>query len=173
MTSERLTPRRYIASPAPSSTIATADDWAKLAPAVTAERLRADSATLVAMKRMGNERLAARAQKLVEDDVRGGPAPKASVLTSGPRSLTIAPIDAEALREVSPDDARWLEQQRERYDNFDVVLFEAVNFMNGRPVNEIADLLSMEFADDFTPAWVDRLASVLSSIKLVALPAVR
>ena len=53
------------------------------------------------------------------------------------------------------------------------MLFEAVNFMNGRPVNEIADLLTMEFADELTPAWVDRLASVVSSSKLVTLPAVR
>jgi hypothetical protein len=92
----------------------------------------------------------------------------------GPQSLTIAPIDAEALRDLSSEDTKWLEEQRSRYDNLDVVLFEAINFMNGhRPANEIADLLTMEFTDAFTPAWVDRLSSVLASIKLVAMPAVR
>ena len=157
---------------------ATADDWQKLSPNVTAERLRADAATLTAMKRMGNERLAARAQKLLEDDVRVGPKPKGPAApapsTAGPRSLTIAPIDGEALRELSPAEAKWLEEQRARYDDFDVVLFEAVNFMNGnRSSAEIADLLTMEFADEFTPPWVDHLASTLASLKLVALPAVR
>ena len=159
----------------------SADDWQKFAPSVAAERLRADAATLVAMKRIGNERLAAKVRKMVEADVRyaGPPLPSAhekltGVSTSGPRSLTIAPIDAEVLRDLDKDDAAWIEEQRGVHDNFDVVLFETLNFMNGRRSNnEIADLLTMEFQEPFTPGWVDRVAAMLHSLNLVALPAVR
>jgi hypothetical protein len=167
-------------------TSADADQWQRLAPAVAAERLRSDAAILVSMKRIGNGRLAAEAQKRMNVDVslteRGTLTPRGAFIYSEPeiarprsvKSLTIAPVDGQALRDVGADDARWLEEQRQRYDDFDVILFETVNWMNGRrSSSEIADLLSMEFGDELTPAWVNRISSILASLKLVDLPPVR
>ncbi|MGB0035515.1 MAG: hypothetical protein WBP79_08585, partial [Candidatus Acidiferrales bacterium] len=52
---------------------------------------------------------------------------------------------------------------------FDVIVFEAMNFMNGKRASaEIAALLAVEFNRDFDAAWMDRLVGILEKIKVVA-----
>jgi hypothetical protein len=119
------------------------------------------------------ESMAARGD--VQAHTRGG---QASV--SGPRRLTLLPLDASVFDSASPDDAKWLSEQEARFasdseglatnPNFGLITFEAVNFMNGRrSTGEIADLLSAEYLLDIDQAWVDRLVSILEKQKLVGM----
>jgi aminopeptidase YwaD len=98
---------------------------------------------------------------------------------SGPRRLTLLPLDASVFDSASPDDAKWLSEQEARFasdseglaatPNFALISFEAVNFMNGRrSTGEIADLLSAEYLVDVDQVWVDRLVTILEKQKLVA-----
>jgi aminopeptidase YwaD len=100
-------------------------------------------------------------------------------LKPGPHRLTILPLDASVFETVSPDDKKWLDEQKARFasdseglatkPNFALLSFEAVNFMNGRrSTAEIADLLSAEYLLDIDQAWVDRLVSILQKQKLVS-----
>lgn len=99
--------------------------------------------------------------------------------TVGPHRLTLLPLDASVLENVSPDDKKWLAEQEARFasdseglatkTNFALISFEAVNFMDGhRSTAEIADLLSAEYLVEIDQAWVDRLVSILEKQKLAA-----
>lgn len=99
--------------------------------------------------------------------------------TVGPHRLTILPLDASALENVSADDKKWLADQEARFasdseglatkPNFALISFEAINFMDGhRSTAEVSDLLSAEYLLDIDQAWVDRLVSILEKQKLVA-----
>jgi hypothetical protein len=163
---------------------ADAEQWQRLAPAVAGERLRADSERLVKLKRLGYERLIAQLEKQVATDVtlltsatltprgqliyaslKGTPLPQKQTLA---KRNTIGPIARSAFETLQGDDKRWLEEQRKAHGNFDMLMFEAVGFMDGRHTNrEIADLLTIEFAEEIGESWVSRLASILTSLKLV------
>ncbi|HEY8132129.1 MAG TPA: DUF4910 domain-containing protein [Thermoanaerobaculia bacterium] len=156
--------------------IASATDaqWQQLAPAVTAERLRADSERLVQLKRLGHQRLAAQLEKQIAalTQVNGAKPSVAptllSVRSTFAKRNTIGPIAGSALETLQPDDKRWIDEQRKTHPNFDLLMFEALGFMDGRHSNrEIADLLTIEFGEEVGESWVSRLASILGSLKLV------
>ena len=51
----------------------------------------------------------------------------------------------------------------------DLVVYEAINFMDGKRTNpEIAELLSAEYGRDFSAEWMDRLVGVLGRLQLVS-----
>lgn len=81
---------------------------------------------------------------------------------------------------LSDDDKAWWQAQDVRFESdspdgglplrppFGVVMFETVNFMDGkRTTGEIADLLSAEFNYDIDQAWVDRMVGILGKLDLV------
>jgi hypothetical protein len=164
--------------------IASADDaqWQRLAPAVAAEKLRADSERLVHLRRLGDGRLVELLQKQVIEDADGlasarlnargalvstrkEPKPRAGTYA---RRATIGPIAGSAFEGLGRDDRRFLEDARKEHPNFDYILFEAVGFMNGRRSNrEIADLLTIEFGEHIGEELVNRIAEVLGALKLV------
>jgi hypothetical protein len=99
---------------------------------------------------------------------------------AGPRRLMIPPFDKNVFEGMSAEDRRWWQAQQARFASdspegglpmkppFEVVMFETVNFMDGkRSTAEIADLLAAEFATDIDAAWVDRLVGILGKLKLV------
>ncbi len=98
----------------------------------------------------------------------------------GPRRLTLIPIYAAAFAGISGDDAKWWAEQQAAFPSiypggglpvkppFDQVVFEAINFMDGkRSTADIASLLAVEFNRDFDAAWVDRLVGILAKLNLV------
>jgi hypothetical protein len=98
---------------------------------------------------------------------------------SGPRRLTLLPLDASAFEGVSSEDQKWLAEQEARFasdseglatkPNFALITFEAMNFMDGHTSTvEISALLSAEYLLDIDQAWVDRLVNILKKQKLVA-----
>jgi hypothetical protein len=110
------------------------------------------------------------------------PAPLATPAHEGgavPHRLTILPFDASAFEQLSGADGEWWQAQKARFagnpeglptkPTFDLIMFEAVNFMDGhRTTGQIADLLTAEFLEDFDQVWVDRLVQILQSRGLVA-----
>jgi aminopeptidase YwaD len=163
--------------------IASADDaaWQRLAPAVAAEQLRATSARLVELRRLGDTALIARVQKQLAADAaslatskldsRGRLIAAATPKTTRGQSMakrnTIGPVAANAWSSLTGDDKKWIDEQRKRED-FDLRLFETLGFMNGERSNrEIADLLTIEFGEKVGEEWVQRLASILTSQNLV------
>ena len=98
--------------------------------------------------------------------------------TSGPRRLTLLPLNASAFEGVSGEDQKWLAEQETRFasdseglatkPNFALITFEAMNFMDGHTTTaEISALLSAEYLLDIDQNWVDRLVSILEKQKLV------
>ena len=98
---------------------------------------------------------------------------------SGPRRLTLLPLDASAFEGVPSEDQKWLSEQEARFasdseglatkPNFALITFEAMNFMDGHTSTvEISALLSAEYLLDIDQAWVNRLVSILDKQKLVA-----
>jgi hypothetical protein len=96
-----------------------------------------------------------------------------------PHRATLAPFDAMAFENLSGDDKKWWDEQQARFasdslllptkPNFDLLVFETVNFMDGRRTTaQIADLLSAEFPLPLDEAWVNRLVAVLEKQGLVA-----
>jgi hypothetical protein len=92
--------------------------------------------------------------------------------------LQLLPFDNSAFENLSGEDEKWWQEQDARFSDDseglptkptrDVIVFEAVNFMNGkRTTGEIADLLSAEFLVDLDQAWVERLLGILEKQKLV------
>jgi len=145
---------------------ATTAQWEQLDPAITAERLRADSERLVQLKRLGHQRLAAQLEKQIRAQA-GVPVPQPVKSTFAKRN-TIGPIAGSAFETLQPDDKRWIDEQRKTHANFDLLIFEALGFMDGHHSNrDIADLLTIEFGEEVGESWVSRLASVLGSMKLV------
>src|SRR5437867_3666199 len=149
---------------------ATTAQWEQLDPRITAERLRADSERLVQLKRLGHERLAAQLEKQIRAQA-GVPVPvpvPQPVKSTFAKRNTIGPIAGSAFETLQPDDKRWIDEQRKTHANFDLLMFEALGFMDGHHSNrDIADLLTIEFGEEVGESWVSRLASVLGSMKLV------
>jgi hypothetical protein len=103
-------------------------------------------------------------------------APKPPV--SGPRRLTLLPINDAAFESLSAEDKKWWDQQQQRFfsdseglatkPTFGLLVFETINFMDGRrSTADIADLLAAEYLLDIDQAWVDRLVGILAVQKLV------
>ncbi|MCI0350805.1 MAG: hypothetical protein L0Z53_15375 [Acidobacteriales bacterium] len=103
-----------------------------------------------------------------------GKKPAASTL----RRLIFLPFYDTEFENLAGDDKKWWEDQDARFSDDseglatkptrDLIVFEAVNFMNGkRSTADIADLLSAEFLVDIDQAWVDRLVGILEKQKLV------
>jgi hypothetical protein len=101
--------------------------------------------------------------------------------SSGPHRLSLPPFDSSVFEALSGDDRKWWDEQQARFASeapggglptqppFDLIAFEAVNFMDGkRTTADIADALSAEFDRDFAPEWVDRVVEVLVKQGLVA-----
>ena len=99
---------------------------------------------------------------------------------TGPRRLTLIPINVPAYEALSGDDRKWWNEQEAAFASvspggglpthppFGHITFEAINFMDGkRSTGEIAGLLAVEFNRDFDAAWVDRLVGILAKLKLV------
>ncbi len=107
------------------------------------------------------------------------PATSSRPATTGPHRLILLPLDASAWQGVTADDQKWIDEQSQRFSGggggglateptFDLIAFEAINFMNGRlSTSGIADRLSFEYGLDIDTAWVDRLVGILESQKLV------
>jgi len=97
-----------------------------------------------------------------------------------PHRLVVTPVDASVFAALSGSDKKWWGEQEERFASdspggglpvappFDLVAFEAMNFMDGkRTAGEIAALLSLEFNRDFDAAWMERLVGILEGVKVV------
>jgi hypothetical protein len=97
-----------------------------------------------------------------------------------PHRLTLLPIYSAALDSMAGDDKAWWDAQQQRFasdapggglptgPNFDLIAFEAVNFMDGRrTTSDIADALSAEFGQDFDAGWVNQLVGILGRLGLV------
>jgi len=98
---------------------------------------------------------------------------------TGPRRITLLPLDASAFEGVSADDGKWLSEQEARFasdseglatkPSFGLITFEALNFMDGKTSTSlIADMLSAEYLLEIDETWVDRLVSILEKQKLIA-----
>ncbi|MEO5936209.1 MAG: DUF4910 domain-containing protein, partial [Terriglobales bacterium] len=97
--------------------------------------------------------------------------PKAT--SFGPRRLTLLPIYGAAFEPIAGEDKKWWDEQGARFvdddgPNFGLVVYEAINFMDGKRSSEdIAQLLKTEYLLEFDQAWVDRLAGILEKHGLV------
>lgn len=164
--------------------IANADaaQWQKLAPVVAAERIRADGELLRGLRAAGNARLADAVQKRIATQAaalptatlstRGifswGPAKPPAAAAAGPHRLTLLPIFDELWGELTGEDRTWVDAQRAKLGDFDLALYETVNFMDGRrSPREIADLVATETGEAIDEAWVSRAIALLASMKLV------
>ena len=99
---------------------------------------------------------------------------KASKAGPTAHRLLVGPLDASVFLALAAEDKKWWGAQQERFAGdapggglpekppFELIAFEAMNFMDGkRSDGEIAALLSLEFNQDFGPAWMDRLTEIL------------
>jgi hypothetical protein len=97
----------------------------------------------------------------------------------GPRRNVFLPFYDTEFENLAGEDKKWWEEQTARFSDdseglatkptLDLLMFEAVNFMNGRrTTGDIADLLSAEFLIDIDQAWVERLVGILERQKLVS-----
>jgi hypothetical protein len=97
-----------------------------------------------------------------------------------PHRLVLTPLDASVSQSLSGSDKKWWGEQEDRFSSdapggglpsrppFDLVAFEAINFMDGkRTAGEIAALLSLEFNRDLDAAWMERLVGILEKVKVV------
>jgi hypothetical protein len=120
--------------------------------------------------------------------VMRSPAPSQKLAPTGqrPRRLVIPPIQATALETMEAADQAWWREQQARFSGtggstawkgtqqgrpgFRLLLFETVNFMDGRRTTaEIAELLSAEYEEEIDRAWVDRVVGILVRHGLVSL----
>jgi len=163
--------------------------WERLGAAVAAETLRADGARLVAMRRLGNDRLAGELERrlaraaadlpsarlaadgslVVPAAALGGaptaPAPLAA--TTGPRRLVIPPIDAGWFEKLTGEDRTWYEEQKQEDEGFAVVVDEMIRLLDGhRTTRDLADALTVELGREIPEAWTARLLKVLARLKL-------
>ncbi|HEX4826188.1 MAG TPA: DUF4910 domain-containing protein [Candidatus Polarisedimenticolaceae bacterium] len=102
-----------------------------------------------------------------------GPVPIVPGTGHGAHPLAIQPFEGSAFEPLAGADLAWWKDQEKRFGaggpGRDLVVYEAVNFMNGRRTSaEIAESLSCEFDTTVDAAWVDRLIAVLGKLKLVA-----
>ncbi|MEO5936305.1 MAG: M28 family peptidase [Terriglobales bacterium] len=96
-----------------------------------------------------------------------------STVTSGPRRLTLLPIYGAVFEPIAGEDKKWWDEQGARFaeddgPNFGLVVYEAINLMDGRrSTNDISMLLSGEYLMDLDHTWVDRLVGILEKHGLV------
>jgi hypothetical protein len=76
------------------------------------------------------------------------PLPPSGTGGARPRRLTILPIDGTAWERLAGADKEWWEAQEGRFEDRGVVVYEAVNFMDGSEPREIAGLLP-----EMEPRW--------------------
>jgi len=163
--------------------------WERLGAAVAAETLRADGARVVAMRRLGNDRLAGELERrlaraaadlpsarlaadgslVVPAAAPGGaptaPAPLAA--TTGPRRLVIPPIDAGWFEKLTGEDRTWYEEQKQKDEAFAVVVDEMIRLLDGhRTTRDLADALTVELGREIPEAQTARLLKVLARLKL-------
>src|SRR6185436_16294291 len=170
--------------------IASADSsWERLGPAVVAETLRADGARLVAMRRLGNDRLAGELERrlakataelpsarLAADGnlVASSPAPGGAAAaaptraTTGPRRLVIPPVEAGFFDKLTGDSRTWYEDQKQKNEELGDVVDETIRLLDGRrTARDLADALTIGFGREIQEAWVAQLLKVLSELKIV------
>jgi len=96
-----------------------------------------------------------------------------------PHRVTLTPFDASAFENLSGDDKPWWNEQQARFASdaqllpikptFDLLVFETVNFMDGRRTTaQISDLLCAEFPLELDETWVNRLLGILEKQGLAA-----
>ncbi|MGH9581061.1 MAG: DUF4910 domain-containing protein, partial [Terriglobales bacterium] len=97
----------------------------------------------------------------------------------GPRRRALLPFTSSSLENLNEADRKLWNEQDARFSggdsqllptepNFDLIVFEAVNFMDGRrDARQIARLLSAEYLLEIDEAWVKRLIEVLARQGLV------
>lgn len=142
-------------------------EWESLAPAVVAEKLRRDSQAMVTMKRIGNERLAARLQKSLEAALRNFAPPQPAPAKNGPRRAALAPVHSELYEEATGEERKWYDAQRSM-PNLGLALYEVVNLADGtRTTAEIADLLTIESGRPVSTEWVEGAVRFLRSLKVL------
>ena len=161
--------------------------WERLGAAVAAETLRADGARLVAMRRLGNDRLAGELERrlaqaaaelpgarlaadgsLVVPGSAPATAPATRAAATGPRRLIIPPIDAGFFEKLTGEDRTWYEEQKQKDEDFAVVVDETIRLLDGhRTTRDLADALTVEFGREIPEAWTARLLKVLARLKLV------
>lgn len=157
--------------------------WELLSPLVVAEKMRTQSRQMVTLRRAGNSRLAAALQSSFEYDARrmanaaltnyGALIEPTSTTppVRGASRRTLTPLAGTALESVDARARKWMDAERARVGGLDLVLFELMQFLNGRrSSSELADLLTIEFGKPFTAAWVDEALAMLASQQLVELP---
>jgi hypothetical protein len=172
--------------------IASADgSWERLGTAVAAETLRADGARLVAMRRLGSDRLAGELERrlakaaaelpgarlaadgsLVAPATAPGGAPATAPVTraatTGPRRLVIPPVDAGFFEKLTGEDRTWYEEQKQKDADFAFVVDETIRLLDGhRTTRDLADALTVELGREIPEAWTVRLLKVLARLKLV------
>jgi hypothetical protein len=115
-------------------------------------------------------------------EAKDSPAQTVSTHAAGPglRRLTLLPLAPTVSGSLSGEDAKWWNEQAAQFaagpgnglavgPTFDVIVFETMNFMDGkRTAADIAPLLAVEFNRDFDAAWVERLVGLLEKLKVVA-----
>lgn len=140
---------------------------------------RTDSAARIRSARARTE-LASASRALLESHSAPLPEHEPNTTATTPRRRTLLPLAGAAFAGVSDRDRNWIERERSRFPagggvdrlptmpTFDLLVFGAINLMNGRrPTSEIAVLLASEHDLDIDQAWVDRLVEILATLKLV------
>jgi hypothetical protein len=98
-----------------------------------------------------------------------------------PHRLTVLPLYETAFDNMSAQDRQWWSTQQLAFSSealggglptgpaLDLVVYEAINFMDGkRTTSDIAGLLSAEYNRDFDAAWLELLVGVLGRLQLVS-----
>jgi aminopeptidase YwaD len=150
-----------------------------------AQRRLSDNLKTIDIMRERQERFTAnfldQVASVASESKKGAPETSASI-PKGPalRRLVLLPLAATLSDSLSGDDAKWWNEQAAQFaagpgdglavgPTFDVIVFETINFMDGkRTAADIAQLLAVEFNRDFDAAWVERLAGLLERMKVVA-----
>ena len=154
------------------------EDWKRLDTLAAAARLSADAGRLARLRSdpaLAAHPAIAQLTARVDDDLAeltGRPRPPAARQPSrGPRNLTLLPLDRRVLESLEGQDARWWDEQIRKQPDSELLVYEAINFMDGRRgYAEIAALLTAELGRPFDAAWVARFAQAMSAAQLVALP---
>jgi hypothetical protein len=79
----------------------------------------------------------------------------------------IPPVDDGVFDALSADDRKWLDDARDQLHDFEEIVGETMNLMDGhRSPSELADALAVEFGVTIDVA---RLVEILAKLKLVYL----
>ncbi|HKQ60841.1 MAG TPA: hypothetical protein VJS92_06100, partial [Candidatus Polarisedimenticolaceae bacterium] len=84
---------------------------------------------------------------------------------SGPRRRVLLPFTESAFESLRGEELAWWQAQGDRRD---LMIFEAVNFMDGRRTTaEIAEALACEFETEVDAAWVERVVALFGRLQLI------